>query len=87
MKRRLTLVLAVVFAVVLMGSLAWAAEKEEQAKTDERRPVSVSDEEALQAELLDTVESIRQKSADSGSGKKDVAEVAKVQIIDKRPEK
>ncbi len=49
--------------------------------------MTIPEEEALQAELLDTVESIRQKSPDSNGAKKDVAEVAKVQMIDKRPEK
>ncbi len=87
MNRRLTLVLAVTFAIVLVGSLACATEKVQEAKPVESKPVIISEEEALQAELLDAVENTRRKSPDEGDVKKKVTAVVKVQTIDKRPEK
>ncbi len=87
MKRRWTLILVVAFAVVLIASLACATEKVKQAKPTDHKPVTITEEEALQAELLDAVENSRTISPDTGDGKKKVAEVAKVRLIDKRPEK
>ncbi len=87
MKRRSTLILVVIFAIVLAGSLAYATEKVKPAKPADCKPVTTAEEEALQAELLDTIENTRKKSPDNGDGKKKVAGVVKVQTIDKRPDK
>ncbi len=87
MKRRLTLFLAVLFIIGLMSSLAYATEKTKGVKPADRKPVTISEEEALQAELLDAVDNTRKKSTDHSGGKKNVAEVAKVQMLDKRPDK
>ncbi len=87
MKSRVTLIFAAAFAIALIGSLACATEKVKKAKSVDRKPVTISEEEAFQAELLDAAENTRKKSPGNGDRKKTVAEVAKVRIIDKRPEK
>lgn len=87
MKRRLTLILAVTVAIVLVGSMACATEKVQEAKPADSKPVTISEEEALQAELLDAVENTRKQSPDNSDGTKKVTAVAKMQTTDKRPEK
>jgi hypothetical protein len=82
MKRRLTLILAVTFAIIFIGSITCATEKVKEAKAGDSKSVTVSEEEALQTELLDAVENTLGKSP-----RKDVTEVAKVQIIEEQPKK
>ena len=56
MKRRLTPILAVTIGLVLLSGLAYAAEKKRQAKPVNRTPETMTEEEALKAELLDATE-------------------------------
>lgn len=56
MKRRITPILAVTLALVLFSGLAYAVEKKRQAKPVDRTPETMTEEEALKAELLDATE-------------------------------
>ena len=56
MERRLTPILAVTIGLVLISGLAYAVEKKRHAKPVDRTPETMTEEEALRAELLDTTE-------------------------------
>ena len=56
MKRRLTPILTISIAIILIGSLAYAADRKKHAKQMDQPADSVREEEALRAELLDAVE-------------------------------
>ncbi len=51
MKKR-TKIVTFTLALLLVGSIAYAAEKRRQAKLDIQEPDAMSEEEALQTELL-----------------------------------
>jgi len=60
MKRRLTPILAVTLGLVLISGLAYAVEKKRHAKPVDRTS-ETTEEEALKAELLDTMEEHQEK--------------------------
>jgi hypothetical protein len=61
MKRRLTPILAVALTLLLFSGLACAVEKERHVKPFDRAPESMTEEEALKAELLDATEEHQDK--------------------------
>jgi hypothetical protein len=64
MKKRLTPILTISLAIVLIGSIAYAADRKKQAKrVDQDR---IHEEEALRAELLDDVQDRDKKSREAG---------------------
>lgn len=64
MKKRLAPILTLSFAIILIGSIAYAADRKKQAKrVDQDR---IHEEEALKAELLDDVLDRDKKSRDAG---------------------
>jgi len=72
MKRRLLPALSIGIAALLIGSLAYAADKRKTAKTVDRNTDRIHEEEALTAELLNAVEKKEQKVHDTGeTGKVD----------------
>jgi hypothetical protein len=72
MKRRLIPALSIGIVVILIGSLAYAADKRKNAKTVDRTTDKIHEEEALTAELLNAVENHEQKLHDAGdTGKVD----------------
>jgi len=71
MKRRLAPILTIGIAVILIGSLAYAADRRKQAKQVGYAPDPAHEEEALRAELLDAV-------GDHGIKSLDAAEAGKV---------
>jgi len=64
MKIRLAPVLTIGIAVVLIGSLAYAADRRKQTKLMGYAPDPAHEEEALRAELLEAVEGNEMKSFD-----------------------
>lgn len=75
MKRRLTPIVTISIALILVGSLAYAADRRKHAKPADKPADRISEEEALKAELLDSAEDQDKKLRDSGDAGK---------IIDKR---
>jgi hypothetical protein len=72
MKNRLLPALSIGIVVILIGSLAYAADRKKNAKTVDRNSDRIHEEEALTAELLDAVEKKDQKPHDTGdTGKVD----------------
>jgi len=65
MKRRLTPILTIGIAIILIGSLAYAADRKKQAKHEGRPANPAHEEEAFRAELLEAVEGHEKKSADA----------------------
>jgi hypothetical protein len=63
MKRRLTPFL-IGISVILIGTLAYAADRRKQEKHGNKPVDDVHEEEALRAELLDAVEGQDKKTAD-----------------------
>ena len=55
MKKRLTPILTISVAIILIGSLAYAADKRKQAKQGNQTSDPTHEEEALIAELLESV--------------------------------
>jgi len=84
MKRRLTPILAVTFAVVLVSSITYAATKKKEAKSVPR-PSEISEEEALKAELLEATEENEIKVPTFDDTKKSDAEEFIAQIIAPQP--
>ena len=86
MKRRLPKILAISIALILIGSLAYAQKKKEQAKS---MPDSqeISEEEALKKELLGATEERQKKVPSIDETRKETAEEVKVEIIAKPPKK
>ena len=66
MKRRLTPILTISIALLLIGSLAYAADKRKQARSVHQSLDTTREEEALKTELLDAVEEHRTELADAG---------------------
>jgi hypothetical protein len=66
MKRRLTPFL-IGITVILIGSLAYAADRKKQTKRVDLPGDRIHEEEALRAELLDAVEGHDKKSHDVGT--------------------
>lgn len=62
MKKRLLPALTIGIAVILIGSIAYAADKRKSAKAHDRDIDKIREEEALTAELLNAVEAKEQKS-------------------------
>ena len=65
MKRRLIPALSFGIVVILIGSLAYAAEKKKNTKTIDRTTDKIHEEEALTAELLNAVEKKEHKYQDN----------------------
>ena len=73
MKRQFIPALSIGIVVILIGSLAYAADKRKTAKTVGRATDKIHEEEALTAELLNAVESHDQKLHETGdTGKVEV---------------
>jgi hypothetical protein len=85
-KRQLTLILAVTFALVLIGSLAYATEQTKPTKPVDLRPAMMSEEQKLETELLEAVENTQKKLPGTSVAKKTGTEV-KARVLAKRPEK
>ena len=66
MKKRLTSILTISFAMVLIGSIAYAAERKKPAKRIDQPVDRIHEEEALRAELLGDVQDRDKKSHDAG---------------------
>ena len=69
MKKRLTPILTISVAIILIGSLAYAADKRKQAKQGNQTSDPTHEEEALIAELLESVDNHDKKApaaADTG---------------------
>ena len=66
MKRRLLPALSIGIVVVLIGSLAYAAERKKNTKTVDRNKDKIHEEEAITAELLNAVENHEQKQNSAG---------------------
>jgi len=71
MKKRLIPALSIGIVVILIGSLAYAADKRKTAKSLDRNADNIREEEALTAELLKAVEGKEQKLQDTGDTVKD----------------
>jgi hypothetical protein len=72
MKKRLIPALSIGIAVILIGSLAYAADRRKKANTVNLPTDRMHEEEALTAELLNAVEKKEQKLQDVGvAGKLD----------------
>lgn len=56
MKRRLTPILTLSIAIILIGSLAYAEERKKQAKSGNQLTDPTHEEEALMTELLESVD-------------------------------
>ena len=80
MKRRLTPILAIGIMVLLIGSLAYAADRKKRTKLVERTPDTITEEEALKAELLDALEDQQKISKDTA----DPAGVTSAKTTEKR---
>ena len=65
MKRRLTPILTISFAIILVGSIAYAADRRKHAKHADKPADRIHEEEALRAELLDAVEAHDRTSHDA----------------------
>ena len=64
MKRRFTpIITTLTIALVLISSLAYAVEKKKHAKSVNRIPETITEEEALKAELLDATEEHQNKKS------------------------
>ena len=72
MKRRVAPILTFTIAIVLAGSLAYAAKKKIQAKSVPRTP-ETSEEEALKVELLNATEDPENKLPGIGESSKTIA--------------
>jgi hypothetical protein len=70
MKRRLIPALSIGIAVILIGSLAYAADRRKKANSVDLPTDNIHEEEALTAELLNAVETREQKMHDSRDKKK-----------------
>lgn len=79
MKKRLIPVFTIA-AVILIGSLAYAADRRKLAKQIDHPPDPVREEEALRAELLDAVEGHEKKS----SGAREDEKVVHYRTVDKK---
>ena len=69
MKKRLTPILTISVAIILIGSLAYAADRRKQAKQGNQTTDPTHEEEALIAELLESVDNHDKKApaaADTG---------------------
>jgi hypothetical protein len=66
MKRRLLPALSIGIVVLLIGSLAYAAERKKNTKTVDRNRDKIHEEEAITAELLNAVENHEQKQNNAG---------------------
>lgn len=66
MKKRLIPALSIGIVVLLIGSLAYAADKKKSAKSLDRNTDTTHEEEALTAELLNAVEEKDLRLQDSG---------------------
>lgn len=73
MKRRLTPILTISVALILIGGLAYAADRRKQAKQVGHPAEPTHEEEALRAELLDAVEGNEKKSTDADDSLKILA--------------
>ena len=62
-KRRVATILTISIALVLIGSVTYAAGKKRNAKVEVQTPEALADEEALAAELLAATED-RNRAAD-----------------------
>lgn len=70
MKRRLIPALSIGIVVILIGSLAYAADKKKNTKTVDRNTDKIHEEEAITAELLKAVENHEQRPNNTGDTKK-----------------
>jgi len=87
MKRRLIPALSFGIVVILIGSLAYAAEKKKNTKTIDRTTDKIHEEEALTAELLNAVEKKEQKyldNVDTGKVESDKGKNIKEEIEHKK---
>jgi len=74
MKKRLLPALSIGIAVILIGSLAYAADKRKKAHTVDLAIDKTHEEEALKAELLNAVEEKGQKLHGAGDSVKVTAD-------------
>ena len=72
MKRRLIPALSIGIVVILIGTLAYAADRKKNAKNVDRNTDKIHEEEAITAELLNAVENNEQRPLNAGDkGKTD----------------
>jgi len=71
MKKRLTPILTIGFAIILIGSIAYAADRKKQARHLDQPADRIHEEEALRAELLDDAQDRDKKPHDAGDKGKD----------------
>ena len=67
MKKRLALNFTIGIVVILIGSLVYAADRRKQAKLLEPATDTVSEEQALKAELLDALKDNEKKLPDTAA--------------------
>jgi hypothetical protein len=73
MKKRLIPALSFGIVVILIGSLAYAADRKKNIKTVDRNTDKIHEEEAITAELLNAVENHEPRpNNEGGKGKVDV---------------
>jgi hypothetical protein len=70
MKRRLLPALSIGIVVILIGSIAYAADRKKNTKTVDRNTDMIHEEEALTAELLKAVENHEQRPLNAGDNDK-----------------
>lgn len=70
MKKRLLPAISIGIAVVIIGSIAYAADRKKNAKTIDRPADNIHDQEALRAELLEALEHRDKKPQDPGDTRK-----------------
>ena len=78
MKRRLLPAISIGIAVILIGSLAYAADRRKSSKSVDRPADPTHEEEALKAELLDAVDRQEKKPQDPDAAGK----VAAIKAVD-----
>jgi hypothetical protein len=80
MKKRLIPALSIGIVVILIGSLAYAADRKKKANTVGQATDKIHEEEALKAELLNALENYEQKPHDDV----DTGKVAAVRSNDEK---
>ncbi len=68
MKKRYTPIITLTIAILLLGSIAYAAEKRKQAKLAVRGTDALPEEETLKAELLATTGDQEKSAASEAAG-------------------
>lgn len=86
MKRRLTPFL-IGMSVILIGTLAYAADRRKNTKRVNQPVNDTHEEEALRAELLDAVEGYTKKSPDAASADKTAINRSDVRTYQIKPSK